>query len=125
MSSPSALAFASDPEGPRLSGEAVVAINQAHLEGTGWDEIARRHGTTRKNVQRIVQGRRWKNLHPTTQPALYHEQQESEPDVGSFVLRPGDPAAIVALRVYAQVAEDLGHRTDAVRAEQALARMRG
>jgi hypothetical protein len=69
---------AQDPEGTRLTREAVIAINEAHRDGTGWDAIARQHRTSRKNVQRIVQGRRWRDLHPNVRPDLYVDGAERE-----------------------------------------------
>lgn len=62
---------AQDPEGKRLTRKQVIAINKSHLDGVGWDAIAVEHGTARKNVQRIVQGRRWRDLHPNVRPDLY------------------------------------------------------
>jgi hypothetical protein len=62
---------AQDPDGNRLTRDVVIAINTAHLAGKGWDAIANEQGTSRKNVQRIVQGRRWRDLHPNVRPDLY------------------------------------------------------
>lgn len=62
---------AQDPASNRLTREQVIAINRAHMAGVGWDKIASEHGIARKNVQRIVQGRRWRDLHPQVAPELY------------------------------------------------------
>lgn len=62
---------ATDPESNRMVPEDVLAIHRAHLAGVGWDEIARQHDTTRRQVSRIVQGRRWGHLHPAAHPELY------------------------------------------------------
>lgn len=62
---------ATDPESNRMVPEDVLDIHRAHLAGVGWDEIARQHGTNRRQVARIVQGRRWGHLHPAAHPELY------------------------------------------------------
>jgi hypothetical protein len=77
---------AQDPESNRLTREAVIAINRAHLAGVGWDVIAREHGTARKNIQRIVQGRRWRDLHPQISPGLYTAPAKPEPDPAAEII---------------------------------------
>lgn len=76
---------AQDPESGRLTRETVIAIHKEHLAGTGWDRIAAEHNTTRHNVLRIVQGRRWRNLHPNISPDLYTNGQPAG--------HPSDPIA--------------------------------
>ncbi len=71
---------AQDPGSDRLSTEQVIAINRAHLEGVGWEQIAVEHGTNRKNVSRIVQGRRHRHLHPQVNPSLYASGEAAAPD---------------------------------------------
>jgi hypothetical protein len=66
-----ALIHAVDPGSDRLTRDDVIAIHRAHLDGRAWAQIARDHDTNRKNIQRIVQGRRWRDLHPTVSPHLY------------------------------------------------------
>jgi hypothetical protein len=70
-----ALYLAQDPASDRLSAEDVMEIHRLHVQGNGWDQIAAKFGTNRKNVQRIVQGRRWRNLHPAIRPDLYDDSE--------------------------------------------------
>jgi len=60
-----------DPASGRLTPDRVMDIHFMHRGGFAWDDIAAKHHITRKNVQRIVQGRRWKQLHPDLRPDLY------------------------------------------------------
>lgn len=62
---------ASDPGSDRLTREQVIEIHQAHRNGEPWKQIAERQGTTTKNVSRIVQGYRWRAIHPAVRPDLY------------------------------------------------------
>lgn len=64
---------ASDPGSDRLTREQVIEIHQAHRNGEPWKQIAERHGTSTKNVSRIVQGYRWRSIHPAMRPDLYTE----------------------------------------------------
>lgn len=70
---------ATDPATGRLTRDEVIAIHNAHIEGVAWDEIALRHGTNRHNILRIVQGRRWRTLHPNVSPELYDETIAAPP----------------------------------------------
>ena len=63
-----------DPASGRLSPDRVVDIHFMHRGGIPWDEIADKHHITRKTVQRVVQGRRWKQFHPTVRPDLYNPE---------------------------------------------------
>jgi predicted transcriptional regulator len=65
-----AIALEQDPASERLAPEQVVLIHKAHRSGVAWDEIASDFGITRKQVQRIVQGRRHRKLHPDVAPNL-------------------------------------------------------
>ena len=67
------LVEASDPGSDRLTQEQVIEIHQAHRNGEPWKQIAERHGTSTKNVSRIVQGYRWRAIHPAIRPDLYSE----------------------------------------------------
>jgi hypothetical protein len=64
---------ASDPGSDRLAREQIIEIHQAHRNGEPWKQIAEHHGTNTKNVSRIVQGYRWRSLHPSVRPDLYVE----------------------------------------------------
>lgn len=79
------LTRAVDPGSDRLTREQVVEIHKAHRRGTPWKQIAEDHGTTWKNVSRIIQGIRWRSIHPATAPELYvdapQEQRSSISDV--------------------------------------------
>jgi hypothetical protein len=73
-----AIALERDPASIRLTDEQVIDIHKMHLSGEPWDIIANRYGITRKNVQRIVQGRRHGKLHPRIAPALYEPRLTNE-----------------------------------------------
>jgi hypothetical protein len=78
---------ASDPASDRLTREQVIEIHQAHRNGEPWKQIAERHGTTTKNVSRIVQGYRWRAVHPAIRPDLYTEgsnDSEDQTQVGAI-----------------------------------------
>lgn len=62
---------ASDPGSDRLTREQVIEIHQAHRNGEPWKQIAEHHGTNTKNVSRIIQGYRWRAIHPSMRPDLY------------------------------------------------------
>lgn len=72
------LVEASDPGSDRLTREQVIEIHQAHRNGEPWKQIAERQGTTTKNVSRIVQGYRWRSIHPSVAPNLYLEKTEED-----------------------------------------------
>lgn len=74
------LSKATDPGSDRLSESQAISINRAHLAGTSWDLIAADHGTTRKNISRIVQGVRWRHVHPVARPDLYNLVRAGEVD---------------------------------------------
>lgn len=73
-----ALIDASDPGSNRLTSDDVVAIHRAHRDGCAWEVIAQTHGTDRKNIARIVQGRRHRDLHPVVRPDLYRDDVEDD-----------------------------------------------
>lgn len=109
MSQEEAVELAQDPGSDRLNSTQVIEIHKLHIEGVPWNTIAERIGTTRNNVQRIVQGRRHRNLHPKVSPYLYEDVIDSEP-VGDS---PSDDMRIsvdqladaVAKRVYGMLME--------------------
>lgn len=69
---------ASDPGSDRLTREQIIEIHQAHRNGEPWKQIAEHQGTSAKNVSRIVQGYRWRSLHPAVRPDLYTEGGSSD-----------------------------------------------
>jgi hypothetical protein len=71
------LVEASDPGSDRLTREQVIEIHQAHRNGEPWKQIAELYSTTTKNVSRIVQGYRWRAIHPAMRPDLYAEGSTS------------------------------------------------
>lgn len=87
-----ALIHAVDPASDRLTHDDVVAIHKAHQKGVPWDDIAETHAISRKQVQRIVQGRRWRDLHPTTRPELYEEHARE--DAGEAAYKQGFADAV-------------------------------
>jgi hypothetical protein len=66
-----AISLEQDPASDRLPKEAVIGINRMHMDGEPWDKIADQYRISRKQVQRIVQGRRHASLHPLTAPHFY------------------------------------------------------
>lgn len=70
-----------DPGSDRLSREQIIEIHKAHRRGVPWKQIAEDYGTNSKNVSRIVQGLRWRSIHPSMRPDLYVEEatQQAEP----------------------------------------------
>jgi len=66
-----------DPGSDRLSREQVIEIHKAHRRGMPWKQIAEDYGTTWKNVSRIVQGIRWRSIHPAAAPELYVDTTKS------------------------------------------------
>ena len=72
------LTRAVDPGSDRLTREQVVEIHKAHQRGAPWKQIAEDHGTTWKNVSRIVQGVRWRSIHPNVMPDLYLEARQDQ-----------------------------------------------
>lgn len=77
-STDAALVHAVDPGSNRLTDSDVIAIHRAHRDGCSWEAIARTHRTNRKNIQRIVQGRRHRDLHPVVRPDLYNEAGDED-----------------------------------------------
>lgn len=69
-----ALTLDQDPASDRLTKADVIGIHKCHGRGDPWDNIAEAFGISRKQVQRIVQGRRWALCHPLRAPHLYDEQ---------------------------------------------------
>lgn len=64
---------AADPGSDRLTREQIIEIHKAHRRGVAWKQIAEDYGTSPKNVSRIVQGLRWRAIHPAVRPDLYAE----------------------------------------------------
>lgn len=75
-----ALSLEQDPASDRLQPEQVITIHKMHRLGHGWDTIAEDHGISRKQVSRIVQGRRWAQLHPKRRPELYENDPAKMPE---------------------------------------------
>jgi hypothetical protein len=69
-----ALTLEQDPASSRLTQEKIIQIHQMHRGGIPWDDIADEMRIDRKNVQRIVQGRRHADLHPLRRPDLYGDE---------------------------------------------------
>jgi hypothetical protein len=68
-----ALTLEQDPASDRLTQEQIINIHQDHRARHPWDDIAHAYGISRKQVQRIVQGRRWSQYHPINAPHLYDD----------------------------------------------------
>lgn len=74
-----------DPGSDRLTREQVIEIHKAHRKGTPWKQIAEDFGTTWKNVSRIVQGIRWRSIHPATAPELYADTPEAGRSIAGII----------------------------------------
>lgn len=86
-----------DPASGRLTPAQVVDIHHMHRGAIPWDVIAEKHHITRKTVQRIVQGRRWKQFHPAVRPDLYNPQP---PTARRYTLDEIDRAAVAAAEAF-------------------------
>lgn len=89
-----AIELASDPGSPRLTKGQAIKIHRRHNDGIAWEDIAAEIGTSRKNVQRIVQGRRHRSVHPAVAPELYTDARPT------MTIHLDSLAGQVAKRVY-------------------------
>lgn len=94
-----------DPAGNRLTREQVIEINKAQLDGIAWDTIALQNGTTRRNVARIVQGRRWRDIHPNVAPHLYVDTPEPLPSIDPMVAIVNDALREARDRILSELRE--------------------